>query len=53
MGKWKPKDKPNHVCPKCYESNNRGIRLPYCGPGGTNYIDYTCKQCGHQWTVTD
>jgi hypothetical protein len=27
--------------------------LPYCGPGGTNYIDYTCKQCGHQWTVTD
>lgn len=53
MSKWEPKDKPNHVCPKCYEELNTGVRIPYCGPGGTNYIDYTCKKCGHKWTVTD
>jgi C4-type Zn-finger protein len=54
MSKWQPKErKPMHVCPKCFEEGNEGYRIPYCGPGDVNYIDYKCKKCGHEWTETD
>lgn len=43
----------NGSCPKCSSNNVGRYRIPYCGPGDTNYINCTCRRCGHEWQERD
>jgi hypothetical protein len=36
-------------CKKCNSNNIRFKRIPYCGPGNMDYLDYKCHNCGHHW----
>ena len=40
-------------CPECGNTDIFKDRVPYCGPGDTNYIECKCRKCGHEWTETD
>lgn len=40
-------------CPRCGSTRIKKVRIPYCGPNDTNYLNCNCSSCGYYWEEID